>query len=113
MPAAVWIVIVILIFLGLAVGVAVVAMRRSQIAPPPPPKVIEEEDPESRRARQAQAAERGTELLERRLALDARRGTLGGDTQLYDALDDLQERLRSGQISEDEYEQEKVRLLGG
>jgi hypothetical protein len=107
------IVIVVIVFLGLAAGIALVASRRPAVAPPPPPEIIEDDDAEARRARQALAAERGTELLERRIALDARRGTLGGDTQLYDALEDLQERLRSGQISEDEYEQEKVRLLGG
>jgi hypothetical protein len=72
-----------------------------------------EEDQQARHARHQQLDERGAELLQRRVDLDMRRGTLGGNTELYDALEQLESRLRAGDIGEDEYEREKVRLLGG
>lgn len=107
---ALWIVIVIVVFLALAVGIAVLSRRRG--LPVPPPIVEPEEDPDVRRARQQELNERGQELLERRVELDARRGTLLGHSDVYAKFEDLEDRLRSGEISEDEFEAEKIRLLG-
>jgi hypothetical protein len=55
--------------------------------------------------------DRGTELLERRVELDVRRGALGGQTRIHDAFVELEQRLRAGEISEEEFEREKVQLL--
>jgi uncharacterized membrane protein len=106
------IVAVVVVCVVLAVVLAVVAIRRQ---PPPPPRVAgsRDENPAERHARFAALNERGTELLERRVELDDRRGTLGGNTQIYDAFEELEARLRAGDISDDEFEREKVRLLGG
>ena len=64
-------------------------------------------------ARQKLLEERGSELIERRVELDARRGTLGGDAELLHKLELLEERRRKGEISEEAFEREKTRLLGG
>lgn len=57
--------------------------------------------------------QRGTELIERRVDLDMRRGPLGGDVDLAEELDRLSQRLASREIDEREFESEKIRLLGG
>lgn len=108
-----WIVVVVLIVLALAAGMAVFALRRSPSPPPPPVVVPEEEDPAVRRARHQVLEERGTELLERRVELDAKRGTLVGDSVVYDAFEALEDRLRAGEITPDEFEREKIRILSG
>lgn len=86
--------------------------RQTPIAPPP---VVEpaQKDLDALRARQRVLDARGSELLARRVELDARRGTLGGDTTIDAAFVELEQRLRCGEISEDEFEAEKIRLLGG
>lgn len=59
------------------------------------------------------AQEIGTELLARRVELDARRGTLGGNSGIDAEFDRLQQQLRAGEISEEQFEREKIRLLSG
>ncbi|HEX6506692.1 MAG TPA: hypothetical protein VF221_03580 [Chloroflexota bacterium] len=109
-----WILVaVIVVVLVLAAGVAVIALRRSRTAPPPPIAVEPEEDPAVREARHHAIDEQGSELLERRVELDTRRGTLAGDDEVNDAFDELLKRLRSGEITEEQFEGEKVRLLSG
>ncbi len=110
----VWVILVIIIFLIL-VGIAgYYALRRQQgTVPEPVIQTAEQEDLEARRARQAALEPIETELLQRRIELDAKRGPLAGDSAVYDAFVELEQRLRSGAISEEEFEAEKVRLLGG
>jgi len=67
----------------------------------------------AREARHAVVEAHGTELIERRVDLDARRGTLGGDTSLDDAFTRLQERFERGDITEEQFEHAKIRLFGG
>jgi hypothetical protein len=82
-------------------------------APPRAGTVQPREDAAHREARHHAVDELGTELIERRVELDSTRGTLGGDRALLEALDRLEERRRKGEISDDEFEAEKIRLLGG
>jgi hypothetical protein len=107
------IIVVVVVFLILALGLAAIALRREKSPPPPIAEPEPGEDPAERHARQQALDERGTELLQRRVDLDMRRGTLGGNTEVYQAFEELESRLRAGEISEDEFEREKVRLLGG
>jgi uncharacterized membrane protein len=107
------IIFVVVVFLVLALGLAAIALRREKSPPPPLREPERGEDPAERHARQQALDERGTELLQRRVDLDMRRGTLGGNTEVYQAFEELESRLRAGEISEDEFEREKVRLLGG
>jgi|SRR5579875_3798624 len=53
------------------------------------------------------------ELIERRIQLDARRGPLAGDADVLARLDELDARRTRGEITEQQYEAEKLRLLGG
>lgn len=71
----------------------------------------QEDDAAAREARHRMVDERGSELIERRVELDARRGTLGSYADIDGEFSRLQQRLESGEISEDEFEREKVRLL--
>ncbi len=105
------IVVVVAVFVLLAIALALYALRR-QPAPSPPP-IVEpaDDDLSERRARQAQLDEHGSELLERRVELDGRRGTLMGDTAIEDAFEDLERRRQQGDISDEEFEREKIRLL--
>ncbi len=113
--AMTYILFAIVIVLIVVLAVAVLAVRRphqtAQVSAPPPAPL--EDELEARRARRRVLQEQEDELLDRRVQLDQRRGTLGGDMQLYDALDRLEQRFEAGDISEDEFESEKVRLLGG
>jgi hypothetical protein len=101
-----------------AAGAAVVTLigllrhRRRRVLPVSPP-LEPPEDPAARRARREEAQSQGEALLERRVMLDARRGTLGGDMGLNEALEVLDGRRQRGEISDDEFEREKVRLLTG
>jgi hypothetical protein len=106
------VIVVILVFLALAVGLSAVALRREK-TPPRLPEVEREGDNLERQARHDVLDERGSELLKRRVDLDMRRGTLGGNTEVYEAFEQLESNLRAGKISEDEFEREKIRLLGG
>jgi hypothetical protein len=108
----IWVVVAVLLFLLFAGFLAAVALRR-QRPPPPVPAAEPEEQDASTIARHELLEQRGTELLQRRVDLDARRGTLGGNTEVYEAFERLEADLRAGTISESEFEQEKVRLLGG
>lgn len=105
--------IVALVVLVLGAALALVLFRRSRQMPPPVIESGPDEDPALREARHRDIDERGSELLERRVALDLRRGTLTGDSEAYDAFDRLEARFRAGEISEDEFEAGKIRILGG
>jgi hypothetical protein len=103
---------VVLALLALALLVAGGVSLRPMLMPSPtPPPTLE--DLTERRDREAALAEQEDALLDRRVLLDASRGTLGGDVQLDQALVDLEARYRSGAISEEVFEAEKVKLLGG
>ena len=88
----------------------VLARRRREPAPPPPAPEARE-DLAAREARHRLVDERGSELIERRVELDARRGTLGSYVDVNEQFTRLEERFKAGQISEDEFEAEKIRLL--
>lgn len=105
----------VVILLIVVLAVAVLALRRPPRTAQAPdiPNVSVEDELEERRARRRSLQGQEDELLDRRVQLDQRRGTLGGDRQLYDALDHLERRFEAGDISEDEFESEKIRLLGG
>jgi len=103
---------IIVIVLALAAGMAVYALRRSQ-GPPPDVGELPQLDRAEWEAQHDLLDARGQELLERRIELDSIRGPLMGNTAVYDAFIALEERLRSGEIDEAEFEREKIRLLGG
>lgn len=107
------VVVVIMVLLLLAAGMAGFALRRQPPVAPPP--VVEPDDMEldALRTRQRILDARGSELLERRAELDARRGTLGGDTAVAEAFEELERRLNCDEISEEQFEVEKIRILGG
>jgi uncharacterized membrane protein len=102
-----------LILLLLLVLILRARARSPAAAPRRPGTVQPHEDAAEREARHQAVDELGTELIERRVELDSRRGTLGGDRDLLEALDRLEERRRNGEISDEQFEAEKVRLLGG
>jgi hypothetical protein len=108
-----WLVVAFAVFILFAVVVTVFVLRRPAPLPPPDLPPVTDEDPDALVTRHQMLDERGSELIERRIELDARRGTLGGNSQLYAELEELEQRLRSGEISEREYEAEKIHLLGG
>lgn len=96
----------------LAALAAVVYMRRdSEETPAPAPAPGPSADEVGRRRREA--VDRGDVLLDRRVQLDSRRGTLGGNAALDDALQALADRHQRGEISDEQFEMEKTRLLGG
>lgn len=110
----VWVILAIIVAALLLAALAAWFARRGTVPPPVAPTVATtEEDPAARQMRQQSAEAKGSELLERRVDLDAKRGTLGGDVGLYDALDRLEQRRQRGEISEQAFEDEKVRLLSG
>jgi hypothetical protein len=104
-------VVILLILLCLALVAAVALPRRRRSAGSAAPDAVPPAPLPS--AERELAQEIGTELLARRVDLDARRGTLGGDAGLDAEFDRLQQQLRGGEISEEQFEQEKIRLLGG
>lgn len=106
--------VIILLAIALLAGVlAAVVLLQPPVAPEPPgpkPAPVEDADLADRR----RAAEQiGTQLLERRVELDGRRGPLQGHDELDLQFTRLEEQLRSGSISDEEFEAEKIRLLGG
>lgn len=108
----IWIVTALFVFIVAAVVLGVILALRRRVSGPEPIRPALPEPPESVERRRA-AQELGDELLARRIALDSRRGTLAGNSELDDALVRLEEKARNGEISESEFEAEKVRLLGG
>jgi hypothetical protein len=107
-----WLILIIIALVALAAGLAVYALRHE--APPPPELPDARPGNETAWDQQHDILEaRGQELLERRIELDSIRGPLMGNTAAYDAFIALEERLRSGEIDEDEFEREKIKLLGG
>lgn len=108
MSPVVWVVVVVL--LALVAGLTFYFVR-TPAKPSPvvlPPEV---ESPGEHDARMQALETRGNELLKRRIELEASRGTLGGQSRIYKAFEDLENRLRAGEISEDEFEKEKISLL--
>ncbi len=114
MGPMVWILVLVLLVLLL---VAFVPVMMVLLAAAPPVDDIEtgepEEEPAERRSRQAALEPIENALLQRRVDLDSRRGMLGGDNDLLEALDELERRRAAGGMSEADFEAEKVRLLGG
>jgi hypothetical protein len=106
-----FILVIALIILGMAV--ALVVFRRRRVALPVPVETEPQDDSATRAARHQVVEQRGAELLERRVDLDSRRGTLTGDSAIYDAFDRLEHKYRAGEISEDEFEAGKIEILGG
>jgi len=110
----VWILVLVFLIV-LLVAFAPVMMVLLGAAPPVDDIAAEdlEEEPAERRSRQAALEPIENALLQRRVDLDARRGMLGGDSDLLEALDELERRRVAGEMSEAAFEAEKVRLLGG
>jgi uncharacterized membrane protein len=104
---------VVAIFLILAAVIALYVWRRDEPMPPAQVSPVPMEPAADRAARLHALEGRGTELLERRAELDSRRGALGGQSKIFDAFEKLEQRLRAGEITEDEFEAEKIHLLGG
>jgi len=114
MGPMVWILVLVLLIVLL---VAFVPVMMVLLGAAPPVDDVEtedvEEEPAERRSRQAVLEPIENALLQRRVDLDATRGMLGGDNDLLDALDELERRRMAGGMSEEDFEAEKVRLLGG
>jgi hypothetical protein len=106
----IWLILIIIALVALAAGLAVYALRHEA---PPPPEVPGAEGGAARDQQHDLLEARGQELLERRIELDGIRGPLMGNTAVFEAFVALEERLRSGEIDEEEFEREKIRLLGG
>lgn len=106
----IYVALLVVIVLAAAVAIAILRSRRPHEVQRP--EAVKPAGPDLEAERQ-EAQEVGWQLLSRRVELDARRGALGGDTSIDSEFDRLQERLRAGEISEDHFEQEKIRLLGG
>jgi hypothetical protein len=107
-----WLVVLVILLAVFAIASAAIVLRRGAPAPPDlsTPEVAVEE---ARRERRQAAEALGSELLDRRVALDARRGPLAGNAQLDGQVHELEQRLHAGEISMVEFEREKTRLLGG
>jgi len=114
MGPMVWILVLVFLIV-LLVAFVPVMMVLLGAAPPVDDIAAEdlEEEPAERRSRQAAREPIENALLQRRVDLDARRGMLGGDSDLLEALDELERRRVAGEMSEAAFEAEKVRLLGG
>ncbi|MGH2442533.1 MAG: hypothetical protein ACRDFX_05165 [Chloroflexota bacterium] len=84
---------------------------RRTAAPQPAVPAVMPGELAARRARERALERQEIELLERRIELDGRRGPLAGDRSIDEALMVLEARFRSGEISEDQFEAEKIRLL--
>lgn len=104
------ILLLLLILVVLAVLLAVAHTRQpSPPVPPAPPRA----PPPPYSLLQEQSEARGSELLVRRSELEERRGALSGLTDVDEALQSLEERLARGEITPEDFERDKVRLLGG
>jgi DNA-binding transcriptional MerR regulator len=106
-------ILIVAFFLLLASGLALYFVRRPSEAPPPEDVTAAMDDAAERHVRQEALERRSSELLERRAEMDSRRDALGGQKEIFDAFEELERRLQSGGVSEEEFEQEKMRLLGG
>jgi uncharacterized membrane protein len=107
-----WLILLVVLLVLFAVATASIVLRRR---PPAPPDLSARSEAieEVRRERQRAAEALGTELLDRRVQLDARRGPLAGYSQIDEEFRALEQRLQAGEITEEEFEREKSRLLGG
>jgi len=107
-----WLALLVIALAVFAAAAVVVALRRPAEDQPAVP-AAEDLDADARRTRQAVLESRGDELLARRAELDARRGTLQGNAGIDAEFERLLRRLEAGEIDENEFEAEKLRLLGG
>ena len=108
----VWLTLLVVLLLLFAVATASIVLRRR--TPAPPDRTTRGEAIEEvRRERQRAAEALGGELLERRVQLDARRGPLAGYSHIDEQFHTLEQRLQAGEITEQEFEEEKYRLLRG
>ena len=105
--------VVLAIVLASGVGIAVVLRKRARTPTATVVPTEPAEDQSVREARHRAVDKLGSELLDRRVELDGRRGTLTGDAEVYAAFDDLERQFLAGTISEDEFEAAKIRILGG
>lgn len=105
------IIVLVVVLLAFTMG-AVLWLARPGSPPAGPPSPAPQTQPGDE-AQQRAAQAHGTELLERRIALDGRRGPLQGDYELDSRLEQLEDQVRRGEISEEDFEAEKIRLLGG
>lgn len=106
-----WVYLLLALILLLLAGLVILALRPR--AAPSPPAVAPSIEVSSREEARQLADQRGKELLERRALLDARRGALFGMTGVDEAFTQLEERLARGEMTPEEFELEKIRLLGG
>lgn len=111
MDAVILVVVFLLVLLG--AGIGLILLRRARSVPTTAVEETRRVDPLADAARHRRIEEQGSELLERRVDLDARRGTLAGDSGVYEAFDRLEAEFRAGIISEGEFEAGKIRILGG
>jgi len=114
MGPMVWILVLVLLLLLLVAFVPIMMVLLGAATPVDDIDTEEpEEEPADRRSRQAALEPIENALLQRRVDLDARRGTLDGDSDLLETLDELERCRAAGGMSEADFEAEKMRLLGG
>jgi hypothetical protein len=107
-------IVLIVVLLLLAAAIAFIIWRGSAVESTRQQTAGPETGSEAERTDRVDALEDlGDDLLQRRVELDSRRGTLAGQTDLFDELEKLDQRFRLGEISEDEFEAEKFRILSG
>ena len=107
-----WLISLLILLVLFAVASAAIVLRRSAPTPPTRSERSEAID-EIRRERQRASEALGSVLLDRRVQLDSRRVALQGVSHIEDQVHELEERLQAGEITEDQFEQEKSRLLSG
>lgn len=103
--------VVVLLILCVAVVAALLYRSRRQASASEPIQnvLVEPTDPVERE----RAETVGSQLLARRVELDARRGALGGDAGIEEEFEGLLQKFAAHEISEEQFEREKIRLLGG
>ncbi|HZU13638.1 MAG TPA: hypothetical protein VFB58_12430 [Chloroflexota bacterium] len=104
---SVWLFVIVAV-LVLSIGaLAVIAVRgRRQRDQAPPIETMPVDPAQERATRQASDT-----LLGRRVELEDNRGALAGHDDIEVAFDRLEARLTAGEITPDDYEAEKIRLL--
>jgi hypothetical protein len=107
------VVLVAIILIVVVIAVTVAVVMPEPVPAPQRPSTPEPVRPPDHTTEREQAESIGAELLSRRVQLDARRGALQGDTGIEGEFDRLLQKLQSGEISAEQFEQEKIRLLGG
>jgi len=103
----------IVVFAALVAGVVLHVARHRGAAPGEQTGAQEPTPDRERESRERAVEQRGAELLERRIELDSRRGMLGGRDDIEAELERLENRMQAGEITEEDFEREKIRLLEG